>query len=82
MVTMEATAHDVVNPLAGLISDDTYLMLEEHHVFNEKAIRDYHIRTTFRNLRDQNIPAFTALERLRKQHPHLQYDTIRKIVYK
>ena len=32
-------------------------------------------------MRRRNIPAYEAIEELREQHPYLQFDTIRKIVY-
>ena len=80
---MQATVeHDVMNPLAELISDDLFRMLEEHDLLSEKGIRDYQIRTKFRALRNRDIPAYDAIEQLREDYPYLQFDTIRKIVYK
>lgn len=70
------------NPLSELISDDLYSLLEEQNLLNEKGIRDYQIRKQFRMLRAQDIPAFDAIEILRENYPYLQFDTIRKIVYK
>ena len=49
---------------------------------SEKGIRDYQIRKSFRNMRNKNVPAFDAIEALRDEYPYLQFDTIRKIVYK
>jgi hypothetical protein len=74
--------HELANPLAGLISDDIYQVLEEHDLLSEKGIRDYHIRMKFRRLRNSDIPAYDAIELLREEYPYLQFDTIRKIVYK
>ena len=70
------------NPLAELISDDVYHLLEEHNLFNEKSVRDYQIRRKFRSMRSDDVPAYDAIEQLREDYPYLQFDTIRKIVYK
>lgn len=70
------------NPLAELISDDVFRVLANHNLLSEKGIRDYQIRCRFRALREENIPAFDAIEMLREEYPYLQFDTLRKIVYK
>lgn len=80
---MQATSNqDTRNPLEGLISDDVYETLEAHHLLSEKGVRDYQIRQRFREMRDANVPAYDAIEKLREEHPYLQFDTIRKIVYR
>jgi len=71
----------IENPLYDLIDDETFEQLRQHRLLNERGIRDYIIRRTFRQMRDQQIPAAEAIERLREEYPYLQYDTIRKIVY-
>ena len=73
--------HAPPNPLAGLIPDDLYRTLQEHDVLSEKGVRDYRIRTAFREMREDEVPAYQAIEELRERHPYLQFDTIRKIVY-
>ena len=73
---------NVANPLSDLITDDVYELLEHHNLLSEKGIRDYQIRMKFRALRDNNIPACDAIEQLREEYPYLQFDTVRKIVYK
>jgi len=70
------------NPLAELIPDEVYHLLEEHNLFNEKSVRDYQIRRKFRQMRSDDIPAYDAIEQLREDYPYLQFDTIRKIVSK
>lgn len=70
------------NPLAGLISDEVYDVLERHHLLSEKGVRDYEIRARFRALRDARLSAIDAIEQIRDEHPYLQWDTIRKIVYR
>ncbi|HEX7072233.1 MAG TPA: hypothetical protein VF190_15580 [Rhodothermales bacterium] len=70
------------NPLAGLVSDEVYRLLEEHDLLSEKGIRDFQIRKRFRTMRRQNVPAYDAIERLREEYAYLQFDTIRKIVYR
>ena len=69
------------NPLQGLVAPDVYNVLIEHNLLNEKGVRDYQIRRQFKDMREQNVPAYEAIEELREQHPYLQFDTIRKIVY-
>ncbi len=70
------------NPLADLISDEVYQLLVEHNLLDAKSVRDYQIRKRFRQLRAQNVPAYDAIERIQEEHPYLQFDTIRKIVYR
>ena len=69
------------NPLNDLVPAEIYQVLDQHNLLNEKGVRDYQIRQQFRSMRDQNVPAYEAIEELREQHPYLQFDTIRKIVY-
>jgi len=76
------TEHTSANPLDGLISDDIYDVLDDHNLLSEKGVRDYQIRKAFRIMRGQNVPAYDAIEMLRDEYPYLQFDTIRKIVYK
>lgn len=70
------------NPIADLISDPVYEMLEANHLLSEKGIRDYQIRLRFRALRNEDVAATDAIERLRDEYPYLQFDTLRKIVYR
>ena len=70
------------NPLSELINDDVYQLLDEHKLLNEKSVRDYKIRKRFRAMRIDDVPAYDAIEALRVEYPYLQFDTIRKIVYK
>lgn len=80
---MQASIHqDDANPLAELISDDVYDVLETHNLLNEKSVRDFQIRRKFRRMRSDEVPAYDAIEQLRQEYPYLQFDTIRKIVYK
>ena len=69
------------NPLGDLVPDEIYQVLEEHKLRYEKGVRDYKIRQQFRSMRGNDMPAYEAIEELREQHPYLQFDTIRKIVY-
>ena len=80
---MQAVAdRDINNPLAGLVSDDVFEVLDAHNLLSEKGIRDYRIRKHFREMRQMDVPAYDAIEQLREAYPYLQFDTIRKIVYK
>ena len=76
------TDNGQANPLDGLISDDIYDVLENHNLLSEKGVRDYRIRKAFKTMRGQNVSAYDAIEMLREEFPYLQFDTIRKIVYK
>ena len=69
------------NPLGGLVSPEIYEVLAAHRLLDEKGVRDYQIRQQFKELRRAEVPAYEAIEELREQHPYLQFDTIRKIVY-
>lgn len=69
------------NPLAELISDDIYELLSSHGLIDEKSVRDYQIRKKFKHLRANKISAGDAIDFIRDEHPYLQFDTIRKIVY-
>ncbi len=69
------------NPLADLISDEIYELLNSRGLINEKSVRDYQIRKKFKYLREQKVSASEAIDRLREDYPYLQFDTIRKIVY-
>ena len=73
--------NEILNPLADLISDDIYELLDTNGLINHKSVRDYHIRKTFRELRTTKISAGEAIDRIRQKYPYLQFDTIRKIVY-
>ena len=60
---------------------DVFHVLSEHNLLNERSVRDYQIRKQFRELRARKVSANDAISELRNQHPYLQFDTIRKIVY-
>ncbi len=69
------------NPLSELISDEIFELLQSRGLINKKSLRDYEIRKKFKQMRNANISAAEAINRLRDEYPYLQYDTIRKIVY-
>ena len=70
-----------LNPLADLINDDIYELLNSRNLINEKSVRDYQIRRKFKDLRTPKISASEAIDSLRDEYPYLQFDTTRKIVY-
>ncbi|MBK6913855.1 MAG: hypothetical protein IPH11_09380 [Ignavibacteriales bacterium] len=72
---------ELSNPLAELISDDIYNLLNQHGLIDERSVRDYHIRKKFKRLREQKIRTGDAIESLQSEYPYLQFDTIRKIVH-
>ncbi len=69
------------NPLADLISDNVYEILNSRGLINEKSVRDYQIKRRFKKMREEKISATIAIDKLRDEYPYLQFDTIRKIVY-
>lgn len=70
------------NPLWPLISEEAFAYLREHGLLNERELRNYVIRRQFLEMRAQRVSAGDAIERLQQQYPDLEYDTIRKIVYR
>ncbi len=69
------------NPIADLIDDDIYDLLNSRGLINEKSVRDYKIKQKFKSLRAKKMTASDAIDSLRDEYPYLQFDTIRKIVY-
>lgn len=69
-----------VNLLSDLVSDDVFQTLQEQGLLNDKAIRDYHIRKSFKEFR-KDMSTSEAIEKLQLLYPYLQFDTLRKIVY-
>ncbi len=72
---------DKNNPIADLVSDEIYEMLNSRGLINEKSVRDYIIKKKFKSLRADKLSASDAIDALRELYPYLQFDTIRKIVY-
>lgn len=72
---------NIENPLAELISDEVYSVLESRGLINQKSVRDYLIRKRFDNLREKEISAGDAIEKIQEDYPYLQFDSIRKIIY-
>jgi hypothetical protein len=70
------------NPIGELVSDEDYAILDRHNLLSDNGVRDFQIRQKFRSMRRKNVPAYDAIENLREEYPYLQFDTIRKIVYK
>lgn len=79
---MRATENNLsVNPLADLINDQLFNELIKRGVVNEKYVRDYYLRSKFKQMRELRVAANDAIEKLKEEYPYLQFDTIRKIVY-
>lgn len=70
------------NPIRDFVPDDTLSKLRAHRLLDEKQLRDYHIRQIFKVARDKKLSAADAIEFVQREYPYLQFDTIRKIVYK
>ena len=69
------------NPLSELISDEVYDILNSRGLINKKSVRDYMIRKRFDLLREKEISAGDAIEKIQEDYPYLQFDSIRKIIY-
>ncbi len=80
--TKTVAVRNGANPLRDLIDDEVYDVLASHSLLSDRAVRDYQLRQRFKELRGRGVPACDAIASLRKRHPYLQYDTLRKIVYK
>jgi len=70
-----------MNPLSDFISDETFNILSENHFINEFGVRDYIIRKKFKMFRSNKLKSEDAVEEIRKDYPHLQHETIRKILF-
>lgn len=71
------------NPIAEIVSDEVYSLLRQNDLLNEKSLRDYIIRQMFLKLKaDTRMRTSEAISALRDMYPYLQFDTIRKIVYR
>ena len=78
---MKQVKSKIENPLSDLRSDEVYELLSSKGLIDEKSVRDYQIRTKFKQLRATKVSASDAIDALREEYPYLQFDTIRKIVY-
>ncbi len=72
---------DLENPLSELISDEIYSILDSRGLINKKSVRDYLIRKRFDHLREKEVSAGDAIEKIQEDYPYLQFDSIRKIIY-
>lgn len=70
------------NPIRDFVPDEVLSKLRAHRLLDEKQLRDYHIRQIFKSAREQRLSAADAIEHVQREYPYLQFDTIRKIVYK
>ena len=75
-------AENIYNPLSDLIDDEIFTTLNSRGLINERSIRDYEICREFRYLRSKKIKTGDAIEMIREKYPYLQFDTVRKIVYR
>jgi len=73
--------NNINNPLAELISDEIYEILDSRGLINKKSVRDYMIRKRFDSLRQKELSTGDAIEKIQEDYPYLQFDSIRKIIY-
>jgi hypothetical protein len=70
------------NPLAEILSDELYGMLRSNDLLNEKALRDFSIRSIYKKLKAKGMSTVDVISLLKENYPYLQIDTLRKIVYR
>ncbi len=70
------------NPIPDIVTDEVFFELLRRGLLNERKLRNYRIKEKYKRLRTANIPAADAIDKLQQEYPYLQFDTIRKIVYK
>ena len=78
---MQNERSNIENPIRDLIADEVFVLLNDYNLLSEKAIRDHVIRKKFKELR-KSLSAGDAIDQIREEYPYLQFDTVRKIVYK
>ena len=71
----------VNNPLKSHIPDGVFEFLVKNNLLYEKGVRDFKIRQRFNTLRRENSTQH-SIELLQSEYPYLQYETIRKIIYR
>lgn len=71
----------VANSLKTHISDSIFDFLVKNNLLKEKGVRDFNIRQRFTSLKAK-YSTQEAIEKLQEEYPYLQYETIRKIIYK
>lgn len=69
------------NPIPELVNDKSYQSLIANGIINETAVRDYLIKRRFAELK-KTEKATKAIELISEEHPELEYDTVRKIIYR
>ena len=70
------------NELSDLIDDETFDKLNAEKLFDETAVRNHAIRKIFKEKRNEKMCVEDAIQWIQVSYGHLQFDTIRKIVYK
>lgn len=70
------------NPIRQIIPDDVFQTLQQYNLLNEKVLRDIEIKRRYITLhRQHGVPSAEAIEQILAEHPYLQFDTVRKIIY-
>ena len=69
------------NPIHQILSDELYNTLVELNLLNHKVLRDFQIKRSYQQLRDDGMRSADAIEAILEEYPYLQFDTIRKIIY-
>ena len=61
---------NIKNPLSELISDEIYEVLDSRGLINKKSVRDYEIRKRFDNLRNNELSASDAIQKIQQDYPY------------
>lgn len=68
------------NPIPTVLPRDLFNALLDLDLLNVKRLRDYEIRHNYETYR-KTMSSTDAIEEIRNEHPYLQFDTVRKIIY-
>lgn len=70
------------NPIRQIIPDEVFQLLQQYNLLNSKVLRDIEIKRRYIVLhRHHGLSSAEAIEGLLMEHPYLQFDTVRKIIY-
>lgn len=65
-----------------VITEEGFQKLISDGIIRETVIRDQNIRELYKKLRENKMNAGRCIEEIQQKHyPHLQYDTLRKLIY-
>ena len=69
------------NPIYLLIPEKVYESLLQFDLLNKRKVRDFKIKCYYYRYRKEGLSSGDSIDRILEEHPYLQHDTVRKIVY-